>query len=354
MVRRVVWRALAGVLLLAACESSSGPSLQPRGFRMGFSNIPPRPDSAIAIQTLNLWIPRSDAAIMHLGVPWGALLADTAPAVILAKDIVPLANGYRSVGLRLVVTIDVTDGLNRAKEAPELITLGRSITDTVVQRRYREWAVAVAQALQPDYLGLAAETNLIKAAAPDSVYQAMKTMTNAAAPLVRAAVPGQLLYVSVQVEVAWGRPSGSYAGIAQDLTDFPFMDVLGLSSYPFLGGFAEPESLPLDYYSRLGTASGRPVLVVEGGWTSDTSGGFNSSPDKQARYLIRQQQLLDGAGAVALFQLTFTDLDLSAYPPLPPGSSLPLFTHLGLVDSALNAKPALTAWDVIFARPFRP
>ncbi|MBI4535315.1 MAG: hypothetical protein HY708_03490 [Ignavibacteriae bacterium] len=49
-------------------------------------------------------------------------------------------------------------------------------------------------------------------------------------------------------------------------------------------------------------------------------------------------------------QLTFTDLDLVAHPP-PPGSILPLFAYLGLVDVNLYPKPALSAWDTAFARP---
>jgi len=54
-----------------------------------------------------------------------------------------------------------------------------------------------------------------------------------------------------------------------------------------------------------------------------------------------------------VFQLTFTDLDLTASPP-PPGSILPLFAALGLVDVNLNPKLALSAWDATFSRPRVP
>jgi hypothetical protein len=203
--------------------------------------------------------------------------------------------------------------------------------------------------LHPAYLGLAAETNLIRAAAPDSVYQAVVTMTNAAATRLHA-TSGPPLYVSVQVETAWGTlQHTSYIGIAQDFTDFPFVDAVGLSSYPYLGGFAVPESLPLDYYARIVAGHAIPTLVVEGGWTSLSLGGVVSSPAIQARYLDRQAALLDSARSVALFQLTFADLDLSAV-TLPPGSILPLFAHLGVVDSAFRAKPALAAWDSLLDR----
>ncbi|HUK65151.1 MAG TPA: hypothetical protein VLV15_17565, partial [Dongiaceae bacterium] len=56
--------------------------------------------------------------------------------------------------------------------------------------------------------------------------------------------------------------------------------------------------------------------------------------------------------AVGVFQLDFSDLDISGYPP-PISPILPLFTSLGLVDVNLNPKPALTAWDATFARPRR-
>lgn len=82
-------------------------------------------------------------------------------------------------------------------------------------------------------------------------------------------------------------------------------------------------------------------------------GSVVSDPVKQSRYLGRQAALLDSARAIGLFQLTFTDLDLTASPP-PPGSILPLFAALGLVDVNLNPKLALSAWDATFARPWAP
>jgi hypothetical protein len=126
------------------------------------------------------------------------------------------------------------------------------------------------------------------------------------------------------------------------------MQELGLSSYPYLAGFADPDSVPLDYYARLLEGRGVPGAVTEGGWTSASLGAIESSPQMQRRYIARQARMLDSARAVAVFQLTFTDLELP--PTLPPGSILPLFARLGLVDIHLAPKPALSAWDAIFAR----
>ena len=70
----------------------------------------------------------------------------------------------------------------------------------------------------------------------------------------------------------------------------------------------------------------------------------------QARYIARQAELLDAAKGIGAFQLSFSDLDLGSFPkPVP--SILPLFATLGLVDSDLRPKPALTIWDKGYARP---
>jgi len=106
--------------------------------------------------------------------------------------------------------------------------------------------------------------------------------------------------------------------------------------------------VPSDYYSRLALGTSLPELVVEGGWASASVGPVVSTPERQARWIRRHVQLLDQAGALAVFQLTFTDLASSTF---PPGSILPLFATLGLVDTTLAPKPALAPWDSAFARP---
>ncbi|MGH7714347.1 MAG: hypothetical protein ACREOG_23920, partial [Gemmatimonadaceae bacterium] len=226
------------------------------------------------------------------------------------------------------------------------------ITEPAVQTLYRQFASSIARIVQPTYLGLAAETNLIRAAAPRPVYDAVVRMTNDAATELFRDRTAADLFVSVQVETAWGggrfQGTNQFIGVEEDFRDFPFMRALGLSSYPYIV-FAEPSNLPDDYFSRIPNGRTLPVMVVEGGWTSGAVGAIQSSPTKQAQYVVRQAQLLDRSNAVAWLQLTYTDLDVSAFPPQPPGSTLALFTQLGFVDTQLRAKPALATWDSLFA-----
>jgi hypothetical protein len=177
-------------------------------------------------------------------------------------------------------------------------------------------------------------------------------MTGDAARDLRSAGFTSPLYVSVQVEVAWGRATGgTFLGNAADLADFPFLSALGLSTYPYLAGFTEPEQLPPDYFSRV-NASSLPLLVVEGGWTSANAGGIASSPDRQARWIHRELELAAQAQARHVFQLQFTDLDLAAYGQTSNPQILP-FATIGLVTADLAPKPALAEWDAVFARARR-
>lgn len=311
---------------------------------MGFSALPPRMDTTLLLATLNLAVQHSDAGLIQLSIPWDILLADTAAATEVRLVRLPLVNFYRASGMHIVVALDVTNGLDRSQEDPVLVGLGRSITDTAVQRHYREYVHAVDSILHPDYMSLAAETNLIRAAAPAPVYRAVVTMVNAAAAELKARNSPTPLMVSVQVETAWGRLQGAstFVGIGQDRVDFPFLDALGLSSYPYLGGFTQPETIPDDYFGRLVQSAPLPVLILEGGWPSVSVAGITSSPALQARYIRRQGELLSTMNAKGLFQITFTDLHPAI---IPPGSSLALFATLGLVDTALRTKPALATWD---------
>lgn len=141
----------------------------------------------------------------------------------------------------------------------------------------------------------------------------------------------------------------AFAGVAVDRADFGFAAALGLSSYPHRGGFTDPDALPLDYFARLAGSPPLPLLAVKGGWPSDAGSGIASSPRLQRRYIRRQAMLLDQAHALAWFQISFTDLDETAWP-----AGVRPFARLGLVDTALSAKPALADWDELLGRRLTP
>lgn len=292
------WAAVAAVLagaLLGGCSKDSsptGPAPNPRTYYMGFSWFPPRPDLNLALQTIGLWSTRADAALIAVSPPWDSLLAGRAPDSLVRNNELGLANYYRARGLRVVVSIDPTNGLDRSAEAPSLVAAGRSLTEPAVQQLYRDYVTAMDTLIHPDYLGIASETNLVRALAPASLYNAVVQAAGSAATNVSIVDSAVNIYTTVQVETAWGKlagPGGAYVGIDQDLADFGYIRALGLSSYPYLGGYTDPDSIPNDYYTRLqqGQLIQRRMLVIEGGWPSDSVAGVPSDPQKQRRYIAR-------------------------------------------------------------------
>jgi hypothetical protein len=343
---------LAVSLALAGCGGGGHPTspLTPRTFRMGFAISAPRPDFPLILQALDQFTRRSDAAIMSNEAPWDSLLAGTPPDDIVRRQLVPLADYYRGKGLRVWVYLDPANGLNRAGESNPLVAAGRSITEPAIRQLYRDYAVALDTLIHPDVFGCVLETNLIRAAAPAPLYAAIRQAANDAATAIRAHDANVQLSASTQVETAWGKFGGTgFQGIDTDFADFPFIQVLGLSSYPYFV-WLSPDSLPPDYYSRLLAGHPVPVGVVEGGWTSESFSTVVSSPQVQQRYMDRQAELLASVSAISWFQLTYSDIELHSLPPSTAAGLLP-FSRLGVVDTLLAAKPALAAWDAQFARP---
>jgi hypothetical protein len=355
--RPAAWCALAllAVALLAGCgRHATAPAATARTYRMGFSAVPPRADTALLLQALGLWMPRADAALILHEPPWGELLRGVPPDSLVRRDDLGLAGYYGAHGLRLWVSVDPTNGLNRTSEADSLVAYGRSLAEPEVRALYAAYCVAVDTLLRPEWLGIASETNLVRAAS-GTVYGRLVPAASEAAAAVRAHDGAVRLFTTVQVETAWGRlpATGAYQGVAQDRADFPFAQGLGLSSYPYFA-WGDPDSLPADYYARLVEGAPLPLFVIEGGWTSTSLPGFGvtSSPQTQARYLRREATLLDRAGALGWFQITFTDLDLAALPTATADALRPFATN-GLVTAALAAKPALAEWDAVQRRPWR-
>ena len=114
----------------------------------------------------------------------------------------------------------------------------------------------------------------------------------------------------------------------------------------------DPSEIPADFLARFDQATTRPLLLVEGGWSSEVAGGTNGTPAEQADFFRRMSALLDGVRAEAWVFLLYADPDLDSY-DLPPDreAGFANFSRMGIVDIELRPKPATAVWDSVFARP---
>src|SRR5579872_6678813 len=157
------------VVLLSGCKKHSSSPAALRPYRMGFMSSAPRPDFSLYLQSLSLWSTHSDATIVSTEVPWDSLLSGESPVTYVIDNYVGLVNYCRQKNMKLWLYIDPENGLNRVSDANELVAAGKSIAQADVQAVYRRFVVVADSILRPDHLGLALETNLIRAAASDAI-----------------------------------------------------------------------------------------------------------------------------------------------------------------------------------------
>ena len=105
-----------------------------RGFRMGFSAVPPRNDFPSLLASLAAWTPRADAAVIQTEAPWDSLLAGVPADSIVLRNVVGLAEYYKSKHLEITVVLDPENGLNRASDSDPLVARGRSLTEPAIQQ----------------------------------------------------------------------------------------------------------------------------------------------------------------------------------------------------------------------------
>jgi RNase adaptor protein for sRNA GlmZ degradation len=65
------------------------------------------------------------------------MLAGNSATTAARANALDLSNYYRAHNLPIVLMLDVTNGLARDREDPELVAVGRSITEPAIQRLYR-------------------------------------------------------------------------------------------------------------------------------------------------------------------------------------------------------------------------
>ncbi|GMR12799.1 MAG: hypothetical protein BMS9Abin29_0992 [Gemmatimonadota bacterium] len=351
--------AAALMLFLSGCGDGSSPDgpdppdlVQPRTYAMGWAPAAPRPEIELILRGIDSMAVVSDMAIVQNAVPWEPLLAGAAMDS-LVQDRAQLTDLLASKGLELIFLVDPLDGLDRTREADNLLALGRSILEPEIRQLHDEWVRQITARVRPTYMGLASEINTLAALGDPVLYAEILAMINSLAPQIRQISPGTQVFVSFQADQANGRlgPTGGIDHFA--LIDQFDIDALGLSSYPGFV-FDDPSEVPDDYFSVFDDATDLPLLMVEGGWSSADVPWSAGTPQQQVDFFTRFETLLDGVDAVAWVMLTFTDLDIGSL-GLTPERALTLsnFAHMGILDSELRRKPSYAEWERIFERPLR-
>lgn len=326
------------------------PSGEPRNIALGFSSLPPERTSESYIGAFATAAQYAEFILVQRTPPW----EDFMPGGQVSKqtaDSTRLENALlEQYGLRLFYAIDPTDGVvqrSRLANLPPEIDPQAGFNDERVREAFIAYAAYVAKNYKPEYLALGLEVNMTYERAPEQ-FEAFVSLYNEAYTVVKGNSPKTKVFPTFQLEDLEGTFGDVHPPRWELIERFRGrMDLLAISTYPFLGEVKSAADIRQDYYSQLKQHWDGEIIISETGYASAPVEGrvtVGTESDQQA-YL---QRLLEEANALD-FRLVvwFAALD----PAFASSGATSVFKDIGLRKSDGSNKAAWTTWEEWARRP---
>jgi hypothetical protein len=199
------------------------------------------------------------------------------------RDAANLAQAARDLGFALTLQISPT-AIGAPAVPPDVE--GNSFRDQDVRGRYLQ-AVETLAKLEPDYLVLATEINILYQVNP-AEFNEFVALFQEARNRVRAISPNTKTGVSHHMDMLF---AFQQLPILERLQP---QDFIGLTSYPNWlvreGIYRSVQDIPLWYYRRLRLLIAKPIVFTELGWPT----GGRSSLEEQRQFVERLPELMRG------------------------------------------------------------
>jgi hypothetical protein len=363
---------LLAALVIPACGGGGGGAPPAtRSFLMGFS--PWLYDATVEAQD---WVyskinAEGDVVSNHLeeGVPWQAMY-----------DNQDLSGNYRAElqsrkdrrvpGKKSLVQINPLNisrnGLaeNRGADPNEPLTApwnGYALNSPQVKQAFLNYAKRMVAFMQPDYLLIGVEVNLLIRNAP-TLWPAYVDLHQHVYSGIKALYPTLPVAVSVFCVPFFPEFSGSDNLAAQkagldDLT--PSLDFVAWSLHPFMSGLLA-ESFPDDYLDRLFAMTSLPIAVSESSypaqvWSSSSPPlTFNGSPEKQDAFLVKMLEASQKRKALFVIWFCVRDYDALWNTVLGRSEIGLVWRDTGLYDEAGADRKAILTWRAADSLPWAP
>ena len=364
------------LLTLTACGGSDdgpplGSSPDSRPFFLGFTPWPYEASlnaQAITYQRIN---DHGDMVKHHFaaGIPWQAAFDGSAyPSEVEAEIQGRLDN--TPAGHQVFLAIDSLNPLRTALaddwgSSPNMARSGvwatRSWNDPEVIQAYLNFAIDLIERFDPTHFEYGTEMSelIVNDLSAYDDYLAF-------AEAIEDALSSRFPTLQLMVSVALKSPgSTAMQAISTHLNRaLPFVDVLGVSVYPYAffshASKGNPSNLPSNWLGQTQALSGgKPLAISETGWIAEDlsipafSLNVESGPDEQAQYL---RVLLDEAedlDARFIIWWTHTDFDTLWRDTLGEDPLAAIWRDIGLYNELQQARPALAVWDAALAKPVR-
>ncbi|MEO8540332.1 MAG: hypothetical protein ABI577_11370 [bacterium] len=326
------------------------PSGESRAIRLGFSSLPPERTSDSYIRTFATAAQYADTILIQRTPPWedfmpgGGVSKATADGTRLETALL------KQYGLQLLYAIDPTDGVvqrSRLANLPPSVDPQAGFKDPNVREAFIAYAAYVAKNYQPAYMALGVEVNMTYERAPEQ-FDAFLSLYSEAYDVVKGNSPKTKVFPTFQLEDLEGTFGDVHPPRWELLDKFRGrMDLLAISTYPFLGEAKSAADIPPDYYSQLKQHWEGEIIISETGYASAPVEGrvtVGTESDQQA-YVDR---LLDESNKLGFgLVVWFAALD----PSFASSGATSVFKDIGLRKSDGSNKLAWATWESWAVRP---
>jgi hypothetical protein len=363
---------LALCLILWACGGGGAdtggatPAAPSRTFYMGFSPWP----YDLTQQAVD-WVyanisSNGDMISQHMeeGVPWPEAYSPLSHPTPFSQDYIATIQ-YRvqhSVGRKLLLQINPLNtsrdgmalyrGSSPAQPLPAAWQ-GVRLNSEQVKTAYLNYAVRMKEYLNPDYMLLGVEVNILLEKNP-SLWADYVELHRHVYTELKSLYPSLPLGVSVFCAPffpEWTTPD-TLAAQLNGLDDLsPYIDFLAFSVHPFMSSLLA-ESFPNDYFQRLFARTSKPIAISESSypaqeWTTLTPPYlvFRGSPAKQANFLslMLSESLRVRARFVIWYSIRDYDALWNTFPPDLKTTGI-VWRDTGLYDESGNERSAMSVW----------
>lgn len=327
------------------------PAGPPRTVRLGFSTLPPDRTTASYTEAFATAAQYGDIVLIQRTPPWEDFLPGGEVSSATEQETRferALLNQYS--GLQRFFAIDPTDSaLQRGRVAnlPAGIDPQAGFTDPRLRQAFIAYVKYVISNYEPDYLALGPEINMLAERNPKQ-FEAFTSLYREAYVVAKAASPKTLVFPTFQLEDLLGTFGTAHPARWEVLDPFRGqMDLLAISTYPYLRELRSASDLPPDYYSQLKDHWAGDVMVAETGYPSaPVDGAANvGTEDDQRDFLARILVDAEAQGFVAVIWVAARD------PVALSQGGASVLRDVGLRKADGSNKAAWALWEEWTRRP---
>jgi hypothetical protein len=261
-----------------------------------------------------------------------------------------LLKQYRT--LKRFYAIDPTDPAvrrSRVANLPASIDPREGFESAALRTAFIAYATYIAKNYQPDYLAIGVEINMLAERTPRQ-FEAFVSLYRETYAQVKSASPRTKVFPTFQLDDLEGALDMIHPPHWELLDNFRgVMDVLAISTYPYLGELRAASSIREDYYTQLQSRFAGEIMIAETAYPSaqvEGKGVIGTEEDQRA-YLAR---LLEEAEANRIGSVIWlAPLD----PAYASTGNASVFRDTGLRKSDGGNKLAWTTWEEWAHRPVK-